>query len=172
MSELDALFHDLEAGLFLQGGSPRSAAKQARPDTHLGSGLLSITCDRRRFDPEQALIGRDFVAWADAREMCIVPGRFASIRVEKDQLVPNEAVPRLVIRPKLTMAKYLGRLTGQAVQLKMSHAQNLTGALVGVKGSFALIELVAATALVEITSIIQVTLPVHNFSESCEEGLR
>jgi hypothetical protein len=76
------------------------------------------------------------------------------------------------MRPKLTMAKYLGRLTGQAVQLKMSQAQNLTGALVGFKGSFALIELGAATALVDITSIIQVTLPVHNFSERCEEGLR
>ena len=172
MKELDALFRDLEAGLFLQGRSQPSVEKQDVTETQLTSGLLSLTFDRRRFEPEQALIGRDFVAWADARELCIVPGRLASIRVEKDQLESNEAVPRFVMRPKLTMAKYLGRLTGQAVQLKMSQAQNLTGALVGFKGSFALIELGAATALVDITSIIQVTLPVHNFSERCEEGLR
>ena len=172
MKELDALFRDLEAGLFLQGRSQPAVEKQDGTETQLTSGLLSLTFDRRRFEPVQALIGRDFVAWADAQGMSIVPGRLASIRVDKGQRAQHGELPSFAIQHKLTLAKYLRRLTGQSVRLQMARAQNLAGTIRGVKGAFALIELGSATALVDITSIIQVTLPVHNFSERCEEGLR
>ena len=172
MKELDALFRDLEAGLFLQGKSQPSVEKQDVTETQLTSGLLSLTFDRRRFEPVQALIGRDFVAWADAQGMYIVPGRLASIRVDKGQRAQHGELPSFAIQHKLTLAKYLRRLTGQSVQLEMARAQNLAGTIRGVKGTFALIELGSAIAFVDTSSITRITLPVHNFSERLEEGLR
>ena len=171
MTEIDAVLRDLEAGLFLQTQTRQAPAKHASSDFALPSGLLAIAVEGRQIEPSQALIGRDFVAWADAQGLVIVPGRRATIRVEKSRTA--EATPGFIMKHKLKLAKYLRALAGQHVQLELRPAlTNVAGSLVDVKGDFALIDSGTATACVELSRIRLIRLPVHNFSEGFEEAFR
>ena len=171
MTEIDAVLRDLEAGLFLQTQTRQAPAKHASSDFALPSGLLTIAVEGRQIEPSQALIGRDFVAWADAQGLVIVPGRRATIRVEKSRTA--EATPGFIMKHKLKLAKYLRALAGQHVQLELRPAlTNVAGSLVDVKGDFALIDSGTATAFVELSRIRLIRLPVHNFSEGFEEAFR
>jgi hypothetical protein len=173
MTQIDAVFRDLEAGLFLQTRMKSGSTNRAVADAELPIGLLTVTLEGRQFEPTQALIGRDFVAWADARGLVIVPGRYASIRVENSRSVQAESGPSFVMQHKLKLAKYLRSLAGQNLQLEtMPSSSNLAGALLDVRGEFALIDSGAATALVELSRIKRIGLPVNNFSESVDEGFR
>ena len=171
MTEIDAVLRDLEAGLFLQTQTRQAPAKQASSDLALPSGLLTIAVEGRQIEPSQALIGRDFVAWADAQGLVIVPGRRATIRVEKSRTA--EAATGFVMKHKLKLAKYLRALAGQHLQLELRPAlTNVAGSLVDVKGDFALIDSGTATAFVELSRIRLIRLPVHNFSEKFGEAFR
>ena len=171
MTEIDAVLRDLEAGLFLQTQTRQAQAKHAASDLALPSGLLTIAVEGRQIEPSQALIGRDFVAWADAQGLVIVPGRRATIRVEKSRTA--EATPGFVMKHKLKLAKYLRALAGQHLQLELRPAlTNVAGSLVDVKGDFALIDSGTATAFVELSRIRLIRLPVHNFSEKFGEAFR
>ena len=171
MTEIDAVLRDLEAGLFLQTQTRQAPAKHAASDLALPSGLLTIAVEGRQIEPSQALIGRDFVAWADAQGLVIVPGRRATIRVEKSRTA--EATPGFIMKHKLKLAKYLRALAGQHVQLELRPAlTNVAGSLVDVKGDFALIDSGTATAFVELSKIRLIRLPVHNFSEKFGEAFR
>ena len=171
MTEIDAVLRDLEAGLFLQTQTRQAPAKHGASNLALPSGLLTIAVEGRQIEPNQALIGRDFVAWADAQGLVIVPGRRATIRVEKSRT--TEATPSFVMKHKLKLAKYLRPLAGQHVQLELDPAlTNVAGSLVDVKGDFALIDSGTATAFVELSRIRLIRLPVHNFSEKFGEAFR
>lgn len=171
MTEIDAVLRDLEAGLFLQTQTRQAPAKQASSDLALPSGLLTIAVEGRQIEPSQALIGRDFVAWADAQGLVIVPGRRATIRVEKSRTA--EATPGFIMKHKLKLAKYLRALAGQHLQLELRPAlTNVAGSLIDVKGDFALIDSGTATAFVELSRIRLIRLPVHNFSERFGEAFR
>ena len=171
MTEIDAVLRDLEAGLFLQTQTRQAPAKHAASDLALPSGLLTIAVEGRQIEPSQALIGRDFVAWADAQGLVIVPGRRATIRVEKSRTA--EATPGFIMKHKLKLAKYLRALAGQHLQLELRPAlTNVAGSLVDVKGDFALINSGTATAFVELSKIRLIRLPVHNFSEKFGEAFR
>ena len=171
MTEIDAVLRDLEAGLFLQTQTRQAPAKHAASDLALPSGLLTIAVEGRQIEPSQALIGRDFVAWADAQGLVIVPGRRATIRVEKSRTA--EAATGFVMKHKLKLAKYLRALAGQHLQLELRPAlTNVAGSLVDVKGDFALIDSGTATAFVELSRIRLIRLPVHNFSEKFGEAFR
>ena len=171
MTEIDAVLRDLEAGLFLQTQTRQAPAKHASSDFALPSGLLTIAVEGRQIEPSQALIGRDFVAWADAQGLVIVPGRRATIRVEKSRTA--EAATGFVMKHKLKLAKYLRALAGQHLQLELRPAlTNVAGSLVDVKGDFALINSGTATAFVELSKIRLIRLPVHNFSEKFGEAFR
>ncbi len=173
MSEIDAFLCDLEAGLFLQTQARQAQAKHAASDLAVSSGLLSIAVDGRQIELGLALIGRDFVAWADAQGFVIVPGRRATIRVEKSRTAGAGATPGLVMKHKLKLCKYLRALAGQHVQLELRPAlTNVTGSLVDVRGDFVLIDSGTATALVELSRIRLIRLPVHNFSEKFGEAFR
>jgi len=167
MTEIDAVFRDLEAGLFLQTRMQPSPNKNATSDSQHTNGLLSITFDSRRVEVSQGLIGKNFVAWVDAHGLSIVPGRLASIRVEKPTNIRAETTPRFVFNHKLSMLKYLRGLSGQHVRLEatQSSSTNLTGPLVNVRGEFAVIDLGSSFAYLELSRIKRVILPVHNFSE-------
>ena len=171
MTEIDAVLRDLEAGLFLQTQTRQAPAKHGASNLALPSGLLTIAVEGRQIEPSQALIGRDFVAWADAQGLVIVPGRRATIRVEKSRTA--EAATGFVMKHKLKLAKYLRALAGQHLQLELRPAlTNVAGSLVDVKGDFALIDSGTATAFVELSRIRLIRLPVHNFSEGFEEAFR
>jgi hypothetical protein len=170
MAEIDAVFRDLEAGLFLQTRAQRSPSEGARSDSVHNNGLFTITFDGRRVELSQGLIGRDFVAWVDAHGLSIVPGRLASIRLEKSTTVRTATMPRFVKNHKLSMLKYLRGLAGQPVRLEVAHSSSadLTGPLVDVRGEFAVIDLGSSVAFVELSRIMRVLLPVHNFSEQAQ----
>jgi hypothetical protein len=171
VTEIDAVLRDLEAGLFLQTQTRQAPAKHASSDFALPSGLLTIAVEGRQIEPSQALIGRDFVAWADAQGLVIVPGRRATIRVEKSRTA--ESAPSFVMKHKLKLAKYLRALAGQHLQLELRPAlTNVAGSLVDVKGDFALINSGTATAFVELSKIRLIRLPVHNLSEKFGEAFR
>ena len=171
MTEIDAVLRDLEAGLFLQTQTRQAPAKHGASNLALPSGLLTIAVEGRQIEPSQALIGRDFVAWADAQGLVIVPGRRATIRVEKSRTA--EAATGFVMKHKLKLAKYLRALAGQHLQLELRPAlTNVAGSLVDVKGDFALIDSGTATAFVELSRIRLIRLPVHNFSEKFGEAFR
>jgi hypothetical protein len=167
MTEIDAVFRDLEAGLFLQTRMQPSLAKYETSDPQHTNGLLSITFDGRRVEVSQGLIGKNFVAWVDAHGLSIVPGRLASIRADKPTNIRSETTPRFVFNHKLSMLKYLRGLAGQPVRLEVAHSSSadLTGPLVDVRGEFAVIDLGSSVAFVELSRIMRVLLPVHNFSE-------
>ena len=167
MTQIDAVFRDLEAGLFLQTRMKSGSTNPPVVDTELPIGLLTVTLEGRQFHPTHALIGRDFVAWADAHGLVIVPGRQASIRVEKSRIVQAESGPSFVMQHKLKLAKYLRNLAGKHLQLEiMSSSVNIAGSLVDVRGDFALIDSGTATTFVELSRIKRIGLPVNNFSES------
>jgi hypothetical protein len=64
------------------------------------------------------------------------------------------------------MRKYLHGLCGQHVRVDEAHSSsNLTGSLVDVKGAFAVIDLGPSSAIVALSRITRILLPVHNFSE-------
>ena len=171
MTEIDAVLRDLEAGLFLQTQTRQAPAKHGASNLALPSGLLTIAVEGRQIEPSKALIGRDFVAWADAQGLVIVPGRRATIRVEKSRTA--EATPGFIMKHKLKLAKYLRPLAGQHLQLELDPAlTNVAGSLVDVKGVFALIDSGTATAFVELSRIRLIRLPVHNFSERFGEAFR
>jgi hypothetical protein len=173
MTEIDAVFRDLEAGLFLQTRTKQGHRKSASADADWHAGVLTITFQGRQISPIQALIGRDFVAWADAQGLVIVPGSHASIRVEKSRIVRVESGPSFVAQHKLKLAKYLRRLAGQNLQLEMhSSSSNLAGSLLDVRGEFALIDSGAATAFAQLSRIRRIRLPVNNFSENVDQGFR
>ena len=74
---------------------------------------------------------------------------------------------------KLKLAKYLRSLAGTHLQLEtMPSSLNIAGSLVDVRGEFALIDSGAAIVFVELSRIKRIGLPVNNFSESVDEGLR
>jgi len=173
VTEIDAVLRDLEAGLFLQTQTRQAPAKHASSGLALPSGLLTIAVEGRQIEPSEALIGGDFVAWADAQGLVIVPGRRATIRVEKSRTAGAEAAPGFVMKHKLKLAKYLRALAGQHLQLELRPAlTNVAGSLVDVKGDFALIDSGTATAFVELSKIRLIRLPVQNFSEGFEKAFR
>lgn len=173
MTQIDAVFRDLEAGLFLQTRMKSGPTNPPVVDTELPIGLLTVTIEGRQFQPTHALLGRDFVAWADAHGLVIVPGRQASIRVEKSRIVQAESGPSFVMQHKLKLANYLRSLAGTHLQLEtMPSSLNIAGSLVDVRGEFALIDSGAAIVFVELSRIKRIGLPVNNFSESVDEGLR
>ncbi len=166
MNEIDNFLRDLEAGLFLQTRAPLTVTENTSAGSQPLAGLLTIAIEGHQLRPAQALIGRDFVAWADAQALHIVPGRHASIRVEKSLNSEADSATSYVIQQKLTFSKYLGNLCGHLVQVKIKReATNHEGVLLGVRGSFALIDSVSSTNLVELTKLLRVRLPVNNFSE-------
>lgn len=167
MTQIDAVIRDLEAGLYFQSRMKSGCTNAPLTDAELPVGLLTVTIEGRKFEPGQALVGRDFVAWADAQGLVIVPGRHASIRVEKSRSVQAESAPSFVMQHKLKLAKYLRNLAGRHLQLEiMSSSVNIAGSLVDVRGDFALIDSGTATALVELSRIKRIGLPVGNFSEN------
>lgn len=173
MTQIDAVFRDLEAGLFLQTRMKSGFTNPPVADAELPIGLLTVTLEGRQFQPTQALIGSDFVAWADAQGLVIVPGRQVSIRVEKSRSVRAESGPSFVMQHKLKLAKYLRSLSGTHLQLEtVPSSLNIAGSLVDVRGEFALIDSGAAIVLVELSRIKRIGLPVNNFSENVDEGLR
>lgn len=180
MTEVDALFRDLEAGLFLQTRMQHLTEQPRFSPASLADGTLAITCDGRQVEPVQALIGRDFVSWVDAHGLSIVPGRLASIRVYKavptqtspataqalEARVFTESQPRVVMRHKLSMVKYLRGLVGQHVRLELQNASvNLTGSLVELRGAFGVFDMGTSLRFVELSGIKRISVPVHNFSE-------
>jgi hypothetical protein len=173
MTEIDAVFRDLEAGLFLQTRTKQGHTNSASADADWHAGVLTISFEGRQISPIQALIGRDFVAWADAQGLVIVLGSHASIRVEKSRTVRVELASSFSVQHKLKLARYLRSLAGQHVQLEMHpSSSNLAGSLVDVKGDFALIDSGAATAFAQLSRIRRIRLPVNNFSESVDQGFR
>ena len=173
MTQIDAVFRDLEAGLFLQTRMKSGSTNPPVADAELPIGLLTVRLEGRQFQPTQALIGRDFVAWADAQGLVIVPGRYASIRVEKSRSVQAESVSSFVMQHKLKLAKYLRSLAGQNLHLEtMPSSSNISGSLLDVRGEFALIDSGAATAFIDLSRIKRIVLPVNNFSEGVDEGFR
>lgn len=180
MTEVDALFRDLEAGLFLQTRMQHPTEQPRFSPASLADALLAITFEGRQVEPVQALIGRDFVSWVDAHGLSIVPGRLASIRVYKalptraspataqasETLGLTESQPRVVIKHKLSMVKYLRGLVGQHVRLELQNASaNQAGSLIDVRGAFGVFDLGTSLGLVELSSIKRIGVPVHNFSE-------
>jgi hypothetical protein len=116
----------------------------------------------------------------DAHGLSIVPGRLASIRVYKalptraspataqasETHVLTEPPPRVVLKDKLSMVKYLRGLVGQHVRLELQNASaNLTGSLIDLRGAFGVFDLGTSLGLVELSSIKRIGVPVHNFSE-------
>ncbi len=173
MTQIDAVFRDLEAGLFLQTRTKQGHTNRASIDAELPVGALTITFEGRQIEPNQALIGREFVAWADAQGLVIVPGRHASIRVEKSRSVRAGSDPSFVMQHKLKLANYLRSLAGQNLRLEMMpSSSNLAGSLLDVRGEFALIDSGAATAFAQLSRIRRIVLPVNNLSECVNEGLR
>ena len=165
MKEIDEVFRDLEAGLFLQTRKRQAPARHSSSSAQLTDGLVTITFESRLLHPSRGIIGRDFVAWVDAHGLSVVPGRLASIRVDKSTQ-RAEVGPRLITKHKLSMRKYLRGLCGQHVRVDETHSSsNLTGALVDVKGEFAVIDLGPSSAIVALSRITRILLPVHNFSE-------
>ncbi len=166
MTQIDAVIRDLEAGLFFQSRMKSGFTSSLLTDAELPFGLLTVTIEGRHFQPTQALIGRDFVAWADAQGLVIVTGRHASIRIEKSRSGQGESAPSFVMQHKLKLTKYLRDLAGRHLQLEtLSSSVNIAGSLVDVRGDFALIDSGTATTFVELSRIKRIGLPVNNFSE-------
>ncbi len=180
MTEVDALFRDLEAGLFLQTRMQHLTEQPRFSPAALADGLLAISFEGRKVEPIQGLIGRDFVSWVDAHGLSIVPGRLASIRVYKalptraslataqasETQVLTESQPRVVMKHKLSMVKYLRGLVGQHVRLELQNASvNLTGSLVELRGAFGVFDMGTSLCFVELSGIKRISVPVHNFSE-------
>ena len=180
MTEVDALLRDLEAGLFLQTRMQHPTEQPRFSPASLAEGSLAITYDGRQVEPIQGLIGRDFVSWVDAHGLSIVPGHLASIRVYKalptraslasgqgsETQVLTESQPRVVMKHKLSMVKYLRGLVGQHVRLELPNASvNLTGSLVELRGAFGVFDMGTSLCFVELSGIRRISVPVHNFSE-------
>jgi hypothetical protein len=165
MTAIDEVFRDLEAGLFLQTRKQQASPIRPPSSAQLTDGLVTITFEARRVYPSRGLIGRDFVAWVDAHGLSVVPGRLASIRVDKSTQ-RAEIGPRFITNHKLSMRKYLRGLCGQHVRVDENHSpSNLTGKLGEARGEFAVIDLGSSNAFVAVSRITRVLLPVHNFSE-------
>lgn len=173
MTEIDDLFRDLEAGLFLQTQLQRASASGRRAVSESLAGRLIINFEGRHIEPTQALIGKDFVAWADAQALHIVPGRHASIRVEKSLNSGAKSASSLAMQRKLKLSKYLRELSGALVQVEINlEPSHFEGVLLEVKGSFALIDSVNSTNLVELSRLTRIRLPVNNFSETVNHGFK
>jgi hypothetical protein len=165
MTEIDGLLRDLEAGLYLQTRMQQPTEKRSTSEAALTDGSLKITFEGRQVEPDQGFIGRDFVAWVDARGLSIVPGRLASIRVDKTPTRSAEGMRRFTTNHKLSLLKYLRGLAATHVELVADHSStSLVGSLLGVRGNFAVIDLGSAVNLVEVSAIKRIVVPVHNFS--------
>jgi hypothetical protein len=173
MTEIDDVFRDLEAGLFLQTQMQRAPASGGRADSEWLAGRLIINFEGRHIEPAQALIGRDFVAWADAQALHIVPGRHASIRVEKSLNSGAKSAASFAMQQKLRLSKYLRELSGALVQVEINlEPLHFEGLLLDVKGSFAIIDSVNSTNLIELSRLTRIRLPVNNFSENVNQGFK
>lgn len=173
MTEIDDVFRDLEAGLFLQTQMQRAPASSGRADSEWLAGRLIINFEGRHIEPTQALIGRDFVAWADAQALHIVPGRNASIRVDKSQNTSADSRASFVFQDKLSLANYLRDLIGRHVVVEVSGlTPNLSGAFVALQGKFVVIDSGNATDLIELSRLRRMRLPVNNFSDNVNHGFK
>lgn len=167
MTEIDNFLRDLEAGLFLQTRKPRLTTKNASSDAEPVAGVLTITLERHQLQPAQALIGRDFVAWADAQAMHIVPGRHASIRVDKSRNTRADSRACFVFQDKLSLANYLRDLIGRHVVVEVTGlAPNLSGAFAALRGRFVVIDSGDATDLIELSRLRRMRMPVNNLNET------
>jgi hypothetical protein len=131
------------------------------------AGVLTITLERHQLQPAKALIGRDFVAWADAQALHIVPGRNSSIRVDKSRNTRADSSESFVFQDKLSLANYLRDLIGRHVVVEVSGlAPNLAGAIVALQGKFVVIDSGDATDLIELSRLSRMRLPVNNLNET------
>jgi hypothetical protein len=79
----------------------------------------------------------------------------------------------LAIQRKLKLSKYLRELSGAIVQVEINlEPSHFEGVLLEVKGSFALIDSVNSTNLIELSRLTRIRLPVHNFSETVNHGFK
>jgi hypothetical protein len=173
MNEIDNVLRDLEAGLFLQTRAPLTATENTSAGPRPMAGLLTIAIEGHQLRPTQALIGRDFVAWADAQALHIVPGRHASIRVDQPRNTSADSRASFVFQVKQSLLNYLRDLIGQHAEIELNGLNpNLTGAIVAIQGKFVVIDTGHATDLVAPSRLRRIKVPVNNLNANMFQAFK